>query len=125
MTDFAAVRDRLPEGATEAFWLAIRGNISKLAEAADWWSVVQGRITPAIEDQAVVQAAIETLPPEPWDTGTWKGWTQAVSAKAGVKGRALFHPLRLALTGRDKGPEMAPLLPLIGRERALVRLRGE
>lgn len=124
MTEFAAVRDRLPAGATEAFWLAIRGNIGKLGDAAEWWPVVQGEIAPVIEDAAVIQAAIETLPAEPWDAGTWKAWTQAVSAKAGVKGRGLFHPLRLALTGRDKGPEMAPLLPLIGRERALARLRG-
>ncbi len=123
-TPFAAVRDRLPSGADEAFWLAVRGNIAKVGDAAEWWPVVRGEISPVIEDEKVVQAAIETLPPEPWDASTWKGWSQAVSAKAGVKGRALFHPLRLALTGRDKGPEMAPLLPLIGRERALSRLRG-
>lgn len=121
---FAAVRDRLPAGAGEDFWLAVRGNLATVGDAADWWAVVQGDITPVIEDEKVVQAAIETLPPEPWDATTWKGWSQAVAAKAGVKGRALFHPLRLALTGRDKGPEMAPLLPLIGRERALKRLRG-
>lgn len=121
---FAAVRDRLPAGAGEDFWLAVRGNLATVGDAADWWTVVQGDITPVIEDEKVVQAAIETLPPEPWDATTWKGWSQAVAAKAGVKGRALFHPLRLALTGRDKGPEMAPLLPLIGRERALKRLRG-
>ncbi|HLT78665.1 MAG TPA: glutamate--tRNA ligase [Ferrovibrio sp.] len=121
---FATVRDRLPAGAGEDFWLAVRGNLATVGDAADWWTVVQGDITPVIEDEKVVQAAIETLPPEPWDATTWKGWSQAVAAKAGVKGRALFHPLRLALTGRDKGPEMAPLLPLIGRERALKRLRG-
>src|SRR5690606_20153175 len=121
---FATVRDRLPAGAGEDFWLAVRGNLATVGDAADWWTVAQGDITPVIEDEKVVQAAIETLPPEPWDATTWKGWSQAVAAKAGVKGRALFHPLRLALTGRDKGPEMAPLLPLIGRERALKRLRG-
>lgn len=123
-TPFAAVRDRLPANASEAFWLAVRGNVAKVADAADWWPVVQGEISPVIEDANVVRAAIETLPPEPWDAATWKGWSQAVSAKAGVKGKALFHPLRLALTGRDKGPEMAPLLPLIGRARALARLQG-
>ncbi|HEX6956949.1 MAG TPA: glutamate--tRNA ligase [Ferrovibrio sp.] len=125
MTDFAAVRNRLPQGASEAFWLAVRGNIGKLSEAAEWWQVVAGEIVPVIEDRGVVQAAIETLPPEPWDAATWKAWTQTIAAKAGVKGRALFHPLRLALTGREKGPEMAPLLPLIGRERVLARLRGQ
>jgi glutamyl-tRNA synthetase len=123
--DFAAVRDRLPAGATEAFWLAIRGNIARLSEAADWWPVVSGEIAGVIEDPAVVNAAAETLPPEPWDAGTWKAWSQAISAKTGAKGKALFHPLRLALTGRDKGPEMAPLLPLIGRDRAARRLAGK
>ncbi|WP_374466202.1 glutamate--tRNA ligase [Ferrovibrio sp.] len=124
VTPFAAVRDRLPTGATEAFWLAIRGNIGKLAEAAEWWPVVAGSISSVIEDALLVQAAIETLPPEPWDSMTWKAWSQAISAKTGAKGKVLFHPLRLALTGRDKGPEMAPLLPLIGRERVLARLQG-
>lgn len=124
-TDFDAVRDRLPAGATEAFWLAIRGNIARLAEAADWWAVVSGDLVPVIEDPAVTQAAAETLPAEPWDAGTWKAVTQAVTAKTGARGKALFHPLRLALTGRDKGPEMAQLLPLIGRDRALKRLTGK
>lgn len=124
-TDFAAVRERLPAGATEAFWLAIRGNMGRVSEAADWWPVVGGEIEPVHEDAAVLAAALEALPPEPWDAGTWKLVTQAVTAKTGAKGKALFHPLRLALTGRDKGPEMAALLPLIGRERALKRLSGK
>jgi glutamyl-tRNA synthetase len=124
-TDFAAVRDRLPNGATEAFWLAIRGNLGRLSEAADWWTVATSEIATTHEDPAVVAAAAEALPPEPWDATTWKALTQAISAKTGAKGKALFHPLRLALTGRDKGPEMAALLPLIGRERALKRLTGK
>ncbi len=124
-SEFAAVRDRLPAGATEAFWRAVRGNIARLAEAADWWPVIGGDIAAVIEDPAVVAAAAETLPAEPWDATTWKAWTQAISARTGAKGKALFHPLRLALTGRDKGPEMAPLLPLIGRDRVLGRLTGK
>lgn len=124
-TDFVAVRDRLPADATEAFWLAIRGNIGRVSEAADWWSVATGEIETTQEDPAVLAAAVETLPPEPWDATTWKALTQAISAKTGAKGKALFHPLRLALTGRDKGPEMAALLPLIGRERAVKRLTGK
>lgn len=124
-TGFAEVRERLPRGATEAFWLAIRGNIARLAEAGDWWAVVSGDLAPVLEDPAVTQAAADTLPAEPWDTTTWKALTQAVTAKTGAKGKALFHPLRLALTGRDKGPEMAQLLPLIGRDRAFRRLTGK
>ena len=121
-TDFAAVRDRLPTGATEAFWLAIRGNIGRVAEAADWWPVVSGEIETVHEDPAVIAAAAEALPPEPWDATTWKALTQAISAKTGAKGKALFHPLRLALTGREDGPELKSLLPLLGRKSCQDRL---
>jgi glutamyl-tRNA synthetase len=109
----------------EDFWVAVRTNLSKLSDAAEWWSVVNGPIAPAIADPAVVGAAAEALPPPPWDGSTWKGWTDAVKAATGAKGKALFMPLRLALTGRDHGPELAPLLPLIGPERARRRLAGE
>ncbi len=67
-------------------------------------------------------AAIAALPQEPWDETTWSAWTQAVKETTGLKGKALFHPLRLALTGRESGPELAKLLPLIGRARTLARL---
>jgi glutamyl-tRNA synthetase len=69
--------------------------------------------------------ARELLPPEPWDANTWTAWTSAVKQAAGAGGKALFHPLRLALTGRERGPELKALLPLIGRERALARLAGD
>lgn len=120
---FAAVAGRVA-GLDEALWLAIRGNLSRLAEAADWVAVCRGEIVPVVEDAAFLAAAAALLPSEPWDGATWKAWTEAVKQASGRKGRALFHPLRLALTGREQGPEMAALLPLIGRGRALVRLGG-
>ena len=79
---------------------------------------------PVIEDAAFASKAAELLPPEPWTADTWSHWTAAVKAATGAKGRALFHPLRLALTGRETGPELKALLPLIGRDRALARLAG-
>jgi glutamyl-tRNA synthetase len=112
-------------GGGEAFWLAVRTNLTKVADAAEWWSVVEGPIEPVIAAPAVIDAAARTLPPAPWDGSTWRGWTEAVKAATGAKGKALFLPLRLALTGRDHGPELAPLLPLIGPERARRRLVGE
>ena len=70
--------------------------------------------------------AAALLPPEPWDETTWGAWTKAASPPPPArKGRALFHPLRLALTGREHGPELKKLLPLIGRAKALARLKGE
>jgi glutamyl-tRNA synthetase len=122
---YTAVRDRLPNTVGEALWLAVRGNLSTLADAATWAEIVVGAITPKLEDPAFLEQAATRLPAEPWSETTWKEWTASVSAATERKGRALFHPLRLALTARETGPEMAKLLPLIGRAKAAARLRGQ
>jgi len=126
-TPFEAVAARLPRGATRAFWEAVRPNLERVADAAHWWQVCADEIAPLIaaEDAAFLAKAAELLPPEPFDATTWKSWTDRVAAAAGRKGRALFHPVRLALTAREQGPELRNLLPLIGRERALHRLQGK
>lgn len=110
--------------ADERFWLAVRGNIGRLEEARVWWIVCRGPLAPVIEDADFSSAARDLLPAEPWTEETWPAWTNAVRAATGRSGKALFHPLRLALTGREHGPEMKNLLPLIGRERASARLSG-
>lgn len=115
----------VPEAVMPAFWEAVRANLGKVSEAAEWWRVVAEPVAPAIADAGVVAAALETLPPEPWNADTWKAWSAAVRERTGLKGKALFMPLRLALTGLDHGPDLAGLLPLMGRERAERRLRGE
>jgi glutamyl-tRNA synthetase len=74
-------------------------------------------------EAAILLTALETLPPAPWGPDSWKGWTSAIAAATGAKGKALYHPLRLALTGEEQGPEMAALLPLIGPDRVMARLR--
>ncbi|HTE82341.1 MAG TPA: glutamate--tRNA ligase [Reyranella sp.] len=122
---YAAVRERLPADLGEAFWLAVRGNLTTLADTAIWADVVRGPIAPRIEEPAFLADAAKALPSEPWTDATWKAWTSALSVASGRKGRALFHPLRLALTAQDNGPEMARLLPLIGRAKARARLEGE
>lgn len=126
---YADVAERLAalglRGAGEAFWLAIRGNIERLSDARDWWAVCQGAIAPALDDAAMSATAAALLPAEPWDDKTWSQWTGAVAAATGLKGKALFMPLRRALTGRDHGPELKSLLPLIGRARAEARLTGK
>lgn len=128
-TPFGDVRGRLEgmglEGVDEAFWLAVRPNLERLGDAADWWQMVMGPVTPVIEDAAFIARALELLPEGPFDHASWKVWADAVKAETGAKGRALFMPLRQALTGRDRGPEMSALLPLIGPEKARARLRGE
>ncbi len=123
MTPWDAVKDRVA-GGSEAFWLAVRGNIEKLSETKAWADIVTNRIKGVVadEDKSFINTAREVLPPEPWDGNTWKAWTDAVKAATDRKGKTLFMPLRLALTGLDHGPELAVLLPLTGRERVLERL---
>ncbi len=125
MLDYDAVADRLAAlgvGGGDAFWQAVRGNLTVLSDAAHWWRAATGDVATKIEDAALCAKAAELLPPEPWSEATWGEWTAAIKAATGAKGRALFHPLRLALTGEEAGPELKTLLPFIGRERALARL---
>jgi len=107
------------------FWQAVKDNLTVFGEVSDWWAVANGDIEPVIEDAEFCAAAADLLPEEPWDETIWGIWTKAVKEKTERKGRALFHPLRLALTGRDKGPELKALLPLIGRKRTRRRLQGQ
>ena len=108
----------------ESFWLAVRDNLTKLSDATVWTKIVSAKIAPkaAAEDRAFLAEAAGLLPADPWDETTWGAWTDAVKAATGRKGKALFLPLRLALTGLDHGPEMKRLLPLIGRKNTSARL---
>ena len=120
---FDAVKDRLPAGMGAAGWEAIRPNLATVAEAADWWGVVEGPVAATIpeEDRAFLALAAEVAKGIDW-SDPWPALTGALKQATGRKGRALFLPLRLALTGREHGPDMAALLPLIGKENALARL---
>ena len=122
---FVEARDRLAAlgvlgDRAEPFWLAVRGNLDRLADATAWWRIVQqGPETPpdlSEKDTEYVRKAFDMLPPEPWDRDTFKVWIDEVKEKTRRKGKMLFAPIRLALTGLDSGPEIADLLPLLGRE---------
>ena len=121
---FEAVADRLPKGADAKFWNATRGNLDLLSESRHWWLVVAGTITPPVleGESGFLRIAAALLPPEPWDESAWPVWTETLKQNTGRRGRALFMPLRLALTAEDHGPELRDLLPLIGRARAEARL---
>ncbi|MDR6954223.1 glutamyl-tRNA synthetase [Ancylobacter sp. 3268] len=126
---YPAVEARLAAlgiGGGEAFWLAVRGNLATLADAALWWRVVEGPVAPRVapEDADFLAQAAALLPPPPWTGEVYADWLAALKPVSGRKGRALFHPLRAALTGAESGPELKALLPLIGRERAHARLNG-
>lgn len=124
---YEAVADRLSAmgiAGGAAFWEAARANVARFRDVAELWTMVAGPVVPVMTPAAKPAAAL--LPPEPWDETTWSTWTGLVSAAlGGAKGKTLYQPLRLALTGREHGPEMKKLLPLIGRARALARLNGE
>jgi glutamyl-tRNA synthetase len=123
MLPWDAVKNRLDYG-SEAFWLAVRGNLEKLSDAKGWDEIIAGKITPVVaaEDRSFITEAAKSLPAEPWDSATWKTWTDALKLASDRKGKQLFMPLRLALTGLDHGPELTALLPLIGRQKAMDRL---
>lgn len=127
--EFDDVAERLSElgigDATPEFWHVIRANIETLAEAVDWWHIVQAPIHPDVTDKKLLKAAAKLLPTGAWGETVWKDWTTALRDETGKKGRDLFMPLRLALTGMDHGPEMRDLLPLLGYERAHKRLLGK
>jgi glutamyl-tRNA synthetase len=109
----------------EAFWNAVRANIQLLPEVRQWAHIVDGPIEPFVPDAAFARAAADMLPSGDYDGASWSVFTNAVKEKTGAKGKALFMPLRQALTGLDHGPEMAALFPLIGEARARKRLLGE
>jgi glutamyl-tRNA synthetase len=125
---FADVKDRLVKmGMTdvdESFWNAVRPNLEVLSDIVEWWHVAKGPVTPIIEDKDFANVAAELLPLAPWDQTTWDAWVNAVKAKTNRRGKELFMPLRCAITGQQHGPELKNLLPLIGRERVLERLKA-
>jgi glutamyl-tRNA synthetase len=117
---FERVRDDIlaagvPGELAEAFWGTVRENLRTRADIAGWWAVFRHGAEARIpeEDRAFVETALGMLPPMPYDAGTWEAWTGAVKAATGRKGRGLYMPLRLLLTGREKGPEMADVMPLL------------
>ncbi|QIQ87769.1 glutamate--tRNA ligase [Erythrobacter sp.] len=119
---FDAVKERLPAGMDETGWHAVRPNVKTVAEAEEWWRLVTGPIDrPAFldEDRAYLAEAARTLE---WGDDPWGALTSALKEATGRKGKALFLPLRQALTGMDHGPDMGELLPLIGEDEARARL---
>jgi glutamyl-tRNA synthetase len=120
-----AVRGRIPAGMEADAWEAVRPNLATVAEAADWWQVIEGPVdsSPVGEDADYLAAAAEAAAAIDWAADPWQALTAQLKDQTGRKGKALFLPLRRALTGRDHGPDMAALLPLIGRDRAVARLR--
>jgi glutamyl-tRNA synthetase len=125
--DYAAVADRLPPGATEEDWLLLRPNIERLADFPSWFAVLQGEIDPpelSHEERLLTKDAGAVAEKLDWSAEPWRALTDELKHTSGKKGRELFHPLRLALTGRESGPEMAGLVARMGKDRAVKRLEA-
>ncbi|GAA4768850.1 glutamate--tRNA ligase [Stakelama sediminis] len=118
------VADRLPSGMGGEAWETVRPNLSTVRESADWWRIIEGPVETGdlSEENEYLEIAAEVASEIDWSDDPWHALTGALKERTGRKGRALFLPLRRALTGLDHGPDMAALLPLIGRERAIERL---
>ena len=123
---YEAVAQRLPQGMGEEDWAAIRPNLKAVAEASDWWAILHGRVEAESEegDRDFLSQAAEAAGDVDWAESPWPQLVARLKERSGRSGKALFLPLRRALTGRDSGPEMAALLPLIGRDEAVARLRS-
>lgn len=122
---FSMIESRLREvipNITEDFWTAVGGNVNHLSELSYWWEVCNGRIEPKGEDLEYIKTALDLIP-NTWNQDTWGLWTNALKEKTARKGKELFMPLRLAVTGKEHGPEMKSFLPLINPD--LVRNRLE
>ena len=119
---YALVKDRV--NCDETFWNAVRGNLNTVADIAEWEHICHQKLKPVIEDKELTDAAAELLPPEPWDETTYNSWIEALKNATDRRGKALFHPLRKAITAAETGPELKVLLPLIGRCRVYNRLKG-
>jgi glutamyl-tRNA synthetase len=124
---YAAVAEKLSTAGVEGpraepFWLAIRGNLATMADVPRWRDIVFGDSAGMLTELDYLAEAARLLPLAPFTEDTWGVWTDALKSATGRKGRALFMPLRLALTGLEHGPELKGLLPLMGRARVLARL---
>jgi glutamyl-tRNA synthetase len=125
--DFIAIRERLPNGVTEEDWLLLRPNIERLSDFAAWFAVLHGEIDPpelAHDERLLVKDAAAIAEALDWSAEPWRVLTDELKCTTGKRGRELFHPLRLALTGRESGPEMAGLVTRMGKDRALRRLES-
>lgn len=110
---------------SEEFWNDVRPNLSIVDDVNEWNNICNAEVEPVIEDKELTDLAASLLPPQPWDENTFNQWLNEVKTQSGKKGKDLFHPIRKALTALDNGPELKTLLPLIGYEKALKRLKGQ
>jgi glutamyl-tRNA synthetase len=128
MLDFSDISNQLKKfnfKISSDFWELVKGNIENLEELELWWNIIYGNIEPKYNDENFLNTALETLPEGNFDKNTWTNWTSILMEETGRKGKELYNPLRMCLTGQNKGPEMATLVFLMGRGKVLERLTNK
>ena len=128
MMDFSDISNQLKKfnfKISSDFWELVKGNIENLEELELWWNIIYGNIEPKYNDENFLNTALETLPEGNFDKNTWTNWTSILMEETGRKGKELYNPLRMCLTGQNKGPEMATLVFLMGKEKVLERLTNK
>ena len=128
MLDFSDISNQLKKfnfKISSDFWELVKGNIENLEELELWWNIIYGNIEPKYNDENFLNTALETLPEGNFDKNTWTNWTSILMKETGRKGKELYNPLRMSLTGQNKGPEMATLVFLMGRGKVLERLTNK
>ena len=124
---YESVSARLPDGIAADDWMIIRANLERVRDAEDWIDVLHGTIdAPELnhDERMLLREAAAIAPRLDWPSEPWRELTSELKQTTGKKGRELFHPLRLALTGRESGPEMAGLIQRIGKEKVVQRLEA-
>lgn len=124
--DFAQVAERIaalgvPAPLAERFWRVVRENITVLDDMAGWWDLFRDGGAPQVadEDRDFIAQALSMLGEPPYDDATWSDWSGRVKDATGRKGKGLFMPLRRAVTGMERGPDMGDVMPLMQKKPTL------
>ena len=107
---------------TEDFWNFVKNNIDFFSDICHWWEVVNSEEVYITEHKDYLKIAAELLPEEPYNINTWADWTNKIYEKTSKRGKDLYMPLRLALTGKEKGPELKYLIPLLKKDKILKKI---
>jgi glutamyl-tRNA synthetase len=121
---FETMRERLSQLGVNSseFWFFIRNNIEKFADTLEWWHICKFDIKTVPTNRELIKIALDTLPQGFFDQNTLQKWVDAIKRKIDIKTKELFRQLRLMLTGKESGPELAKLLVFIDRENIVARL---
>lgn len=124
--DFSEIKQKFVdlnlEGVKENFWIFVKNNINFFTESLEWFDIINSNEIYINKSDNYLKTIAELLPDEPFDENTWSIWTNLIKNKTGIKGKDLFKPIRFALTGREKGPELKYLLPILTRKKILKKL---